>query len=354
MAALRILDPPPITYLPRASLPAATHPEVDAVLKRLKICTRRLHAALATHRLELQIIDRLYYKNNNQHHTALFWRKTAEMRRFGHRLVGMAVGDLTERFRLSFWGDSTLHTPKLLRGSWTHLPDVESVIFTIRRLSDCRELVKKAQERLIGAYHSFVLMMHTGAFLYLIVVLVAIASRLKYVLEEVQSTLELYQVACHKVLALLDPEQACRLKPLLKSSDAMPAPEVSVTEENMPVQPAPASAHEDAADEDIGYALHDSERTSTEATLALTTQDDVQMSFNLEEAQGASTAETTSVITRSTIVSTIRTSASQTTVPSRAQRADVSKRKGNDEPLTSKASKKKRKKKDEIDDIFGF
>lgn len=108
MTARRFVAPPSLLCSPRSSLTASFYPEIDAVLKQLKSCARRLQAALSTHRAELQVLERLYYKGKNQHRTALFWQRVAEMRRYGDRLEGMNIYDLVERLRLSFWGDAFL------------------------------------------------------------------------------------------------------------------------------------------------------------------------------------------------------------------------------------------------------
>ena len=83
---------------------------VDALLKQLKSCTKRLQAALASHRTEIQVLERLYYKGKNQHHTALFWQRVAEMRKFGGRLDEMQIDDVVESLRLSFWGEASGRT----------------------------------------------------------------------------------------------------------------------------------------------------------------------------------------------------------------------------------------------------
>lgn len=106
----RHLAPPPLVCSPRASLDAANTPVVDAVLKQLKACSRRLQAALASHRTELQVLERLYYKGKNQHRTALFWQRVAEMRKLGGRVDEMHMDDTVESLRLAFWGDPSSRT----------------------------------------------------------------------------------------------------------------------------------------------------------------------------------------------------------------------------------------------------
>lgn len=104
MGPRRYLNPPDVHYSPRTLLDGDKRPRIDAALKQLRTCTRRLQTMLSMHRDEIQILERLYYKGKNQHRTALFWQRVEEMRRYGDRLDGMGMYDLLESLRLSFWG----------------------------------------------------------------------------------------------------------------------------------------------------------------------------------------------------------------------------------------------------------
>lgn len=103
MPARRTLTISPPNTSPRNSLAASDHATVDTVLKNLKQCTRHLQSALETQHLELQVLEKLYYKGNNQHRTALFWRRVSDIRRFGRRLEGADLHGLVEGVRISFW-----------------------------------------------------------------------------------------------------------------------------------------------------------------------------------------------------------------------------------------------------------
>lgn len=93
---------------PRSSVDAPHQPIIDSILKELKICTRRLHTALASQEIELRILERLYYKGNHQHRTALFMRRVADVRRFGRRLEELRLHAMMDTVRLSFWGEESL------------------------------------------------------------------------------------------------------------------------------------------------------------------------------------------------------------------------------------------------------
>ena len=96
--------PSPTNFIPRSSSDSKVHSTVDGVLKELKTASRGLQKIFASFRLELELLDRLFYKNKNQHRSALFWRKVTEMRRFGHKLDHHKPDGLVEDTRRWFWG----------------------------------------------------------------------------------------------------------------------------------------------------------------------------------------------------------------------------------------------------------
>lgn len=139
----------------RNALTNAQQGNIDSVLKDLKTCARGLQAAFASHQVELQVLEKLYYKGNNQHRTALFWRRVADVRRYGKRLEDLKVHEHLESVRLSFWGEAserrsgrnnqTCHeiladydtSAKALKGAWTHVPDIASVLHALERFRSC-------------------------------------------------------------------------------------------------------------------------------------------------------------------------------------------------------------------------
>lgn len=158
MAAPRHVSPPKPVCSPRNLVSATQQADIDRILKDLKSCTRRLHAAFASHQVELQILEKLYYKGNNQHRTALFWRRVSDVRRFGKRLESVRILEHLETLRLTFWGDASQHrlayrttvrkmnkniffSAKILKAAWTHAPDVKSVRHALERSRDCLLLV---------------------------------------------------------------------------------------------------------------------------------------------------------------------------------------------------------------------
>ncbi|KAJ6547518.1 hypothetical protein B0H19DRAFT_953189 [Mycena capillaripes] len=207
--ARRFRQPPSTS--PRAaknSLDSALHPHIDAALKQLKSCARSLQPILSTFSDELQILHRLYYKGKNQHRSALFWRRAAEMRRYGDRVEELSLSSLVDSLRYSFFGEDVQQTTKLLKASWTHYPDTPYVSFVLERVAASISLVQKMQERLAHAYQSFSLAMQTGAFIQLILTLAGIASRMSTLVSEISQVLELIQDAVRGILVTLNVSMA--------------------------------------------------------------------------------------------------------------------------------------------------
>ncbi|KAI0374813.1 hypothetical protein BV20DRAFT_960994 [Pilatotrama ljubarskyi] len=349
---------PPLVCSPRVSVDSAVSPTIDAVLKQLKTCSRRLQAALACHRTELQVLERLYYKGKNQHRTALFWQRVAEMRKFGGRVDEMHMDDVVESLRLAFWGEPSSRTPKLLKGPWTHCPDVKPLLFVMERCSACCMLIDRARERLLHAYESFTLMMQTGAFLQLVLAFAAIASRLSILLSEVRAALEVSWSATHRALQALFPAEVRKVQNLVKVVDtdtAAPTPAVppSTSHSKSPrAVPGPG----DVQDEDLGSALArpPPPPEAPEENIDAFDADATALSLpdgNSEQPPGDPMTFSLSTELAQPIVPQVgRGTCEGTPVPSAANAPKRKKTVGE----SSRPAKKKKKKRDEIDDIFGF
>ncbi|KAJ7452469.1 hypothetical protein B0H11DRAFT_2073568 [Mycena galericulata] len=210
---LRSRRPPKLTRTAKASLEPDLHASIDAALKDLKTCARRLQPVLATFSEELQILHRLYYKGKNQHRPALFWRRVAEMRRYADRVEELSLLSLVDYLRYSFFGEELQQNSKLLKGSWTHYPNPSSVSFLLERIRGSLMLIHKMHGRLAHAYQSFVLAMQTGAFIQLILTLAGIASRMSSLAAELSEVLRLTWDAVNRILSTLDPGSTTRNLP---------------------------------------------------------------------------------------------------------------------------------------------
>ncbi|KAI8998704.1 hypothetical protein BD414DRAFT_475826 [Trametes punicea] len=351
-APRRHVRPPSLECTPRASFDAGITSTIDAALKQLKACSRRLQAALTSHRTELQVLERLYYKGKNQHRTALFWQRVAEMRRFGERVDEMHIGDVVESLRLAFWGDPSSRTTKMLRGPWTHCPDAKALLFVMERCSACCMLIDRARDRLLRAYESFSLMMQSGAFLQLVLVLAAVASRMSILLSEVRAALEVTWSAGHRVLCTLFPSEAGKVKQLGSAEPHEPAP--------VPAAPSAASRSKsplaepgrgEVEDEDLGRTLA---RPPPRAP-----EQNVDASFYADAvANSRPDAPPSDAMTFSLSSELAQLIVPPPSAPGPSESAphtmpNTPKRKKPDGE-SGRPAKKKKKKRDEIDDIFGF
>lgn len=106
-----------LTLKQRTELHPSLHTNVDVFLKTLKPCYRRFQAALVSLENEGQILERIYYKGKNQHRSALFWRRIAEMRRFSNKVVELNALRTMTCLARSFFG-GTLE--KEYVGLWTY------------------------------------------------------------------------------------------------------------------------------------------------------------------------------------------------------------------------------------------
>ncbi|KAK0503218.1 hypothetical protein EDD18DRAFT_1136933 [Armillaria luteobubalina] len=174
----RLYRPPPTNQRPRHTLDQALHFSVDAVLKNLKKCRNQYKTILATFQDELDILERLYYKGKNQHRSALFWKRVAETRRYGSRLTEMNLVQLIDDMQYSFFDTNTDNAKKALKGAWAYYPDAQFVSYMRIRLELISNLASKTHARLSQAYSSLSLAMQSGAFIQYIVLLVAIVSRM--------------------------------------------------------------------------------------------------------------------------------------------------------------------------------
>lgn len=108
MSIRRWSHTPALNCSPRTSIDPSFHASIDSVLKDLKSCSRRLQAVFSGFHDELQVLQRLYYKGKNQHRPALFWKRAAEMKRYGERLDYIGLPGVFELLRCSFFGATSI------------------------------------------------------------------------------------------------------------------------------------------------------------------------------------------------------------------------------------------------------
>ncbi|KZT26242.1 hypothetical protein NEOLEDRAFT_1063278 [Neolentinus lepideus HHB14362 ss-1] len=189
MAPRRFRRTPEVICSPRSFLESSACDAVDAALKDLKNCGRKLQSLLVSHGDEVRLLERLYYKGKNQHRSALFWNRLEEVRKYGKRLQELELLNLFELLRCSFFGLAVVANPKALKGPWTHYPDSRCVIFIMERISSCLFLLMKSHRQLAEAYRFFVVSMQSGYFVQLVLTITSITSRLDILAMELQPVL---------------------------------------------------------------------------------------------------------------------------------------------------------------------
>lgn len=102
----------------------------------------------------------------------------AETRRYGSRLTEMNLVQLIDDMQYSFFDTNTDNAKKALKGAWAYYPDAQFVSYMRIRLELISNLASKTHARLSQAYSSLSLAMQSGAFIQYIVLLVAIVSRM--------------------------------------------------------------------------------------------------------------------------------------------------------------------------------
>ncbi|KAG9226349.1 hypothetical protein CCMSSC00406_0003228 [Pleurotus cornucopiae] len=312
---------PNVTQSPRTSLPLHVHPDVDGALKELKSAHRRLQVACAEFGRELQILNKLYYKGYNQHRLALFWKRTAEIRKYARRVDDADIPSIADVLRRSFFGSEAQVNPKILRGSWTHLPDRHSLLSLLKRASDYHQLLDKTHERFVNAYQHLNIAMQTGAFIQLLVVLAAVVSRMNILVEEITDALELVRKSGREVMNVIDPASATETR----STHSMPGGnDVPTT--------TPSIEQTDVTDEDLGDVL-------SRPSVPVPAWQDIPLPLDPNQAL-LSIYQDTGVVSITRTVVTVASNEAAASPP--------------EPPRQQKAKRPKRSKRDEIDDIFGF
>ncbi|KIP09110.1 hypothetical protein PHLGIDRAFT_126562 [Phlebiopsis gigantea 11061_1 CR5-6] len=347
MTAPRRVDIPLPICSPRNTLNIAKQGSIDSILKDLKACTRKLQVAFASHHVELQVLEKLYYKGSNQHRSALFWRRIADVRRHARRLEEVKIHEQVDALRFSFWGDIAERNAKILKGPWTHLPDVPSVLRLLERLRSCLVFITSMEEHLTKAHNHLNLDLQTGAFLQYILVLTAITSRIAILLTEIGPAVASAWTIYFRLLVTLDPKHlAGRYKGLDPRNTSTP---------EMSSRPSANLQTVQDMDEDLGSAV-----LATASRSAVTVAERTTVAVPAQDREETVVSEDLGFIfsqpaAASSTAAVIRATVQRVSTKARESEAVPRKRiKSSSSTVQDNSLKKKRKKKDEIDDIFGF
>ncbi|KAL1688425.1 hypothetical protein GGG16DRAFT_127236 [Schizophyllum commune] len=206
--------PPKPVLSVRSQVDKDIHPAVDIALRDLKKFSRRLHASFDVFSEELQVLVRVFYKGKNQHRSALFFRRVADIRKFSQRIAEYNAPQIVDSCRCSFFGPDAKANVKALKGAWSHVPDGKTMAYLCSRLAAGINLLDTTHERLLNAYRAFILEMQSGFFLQLILTLAALASRMDVLVQDLGDALRGSWTSMYKLFCALDPSEAKKtLKP---------------------------------------------------------------------------------------------------------------------------------------------
>ncbi|KIM49160.1 hypothetical protein M413DRAFT_21431 [Hebeloma cylindrosporum] len=225
-----------IDFIPKSSIHISQHGSIDSQLKALKLLSRRLQSVLSTHATELQILQRIYYKNKNQHTGALFWRNVVELRRYSDRLETLNLHSSTLALRQAFYGSRERSHPTT--GSWTHCPDINLLDNYSKLCRTGMKLTEKMSARCLNAYKSFHRSLQSAAFLQLLLMFVAISSRLGALSKEVGEILRQLDASVGPLLSVISTSrQAGNAQFEIQSHDVMSPKPISQHVASMPSPP---------------------------------------------------------------------------------------------------------------------
>ncbi|KAF0399017.1 hypothetical protein F8M41_009786 [Gigaspora margarita] len=102
--------------------------------------------------VEMNILERLYYKNKNQHKRTKYFRKIEEVRRIILRFKEMKIGELMSEFIGLFYGNNKnqMHQKK-----WDYVPSQETSHYVLNRANCATSLMDKALKCYLDAYTDF-------------------------------------------------------------------------------------------------------------------------------------------------------------------------------------------------------
>ncbi|KAL5529062.1 hypothetical protein ACEPAG_5036 [Sanghuangporus baumii] len=361
MPAARFAKRPKLVQRARTDIDASLCPRIDACLKAARQCVQQVAPFESCLQDEMRILERLYYKGVNQHRSALFWRRVKEVRRLGRRMLEVRLLGLLDDLRYSFYvGEDTERNPKILKNAWSKVPDEKFLTFMHDRLKDILQLIYTTKERLMKAFHSLSLMIQTGAFLQLIVILIAIVSRVNAIMEELETALQPFLNNLEVLLAALGYK---RRNKMTRTPDRTQMPKTTSGSTHPANRAVSHSEQADDNGEDLGRAvLRKHTGRSSEADIDTREeppesswqqqlhQESDQIATNTidEESLLVPIPEPPSIIVRTGVDASVFASEPAPATSEQTELDIISSKE------VTKFKKKKGKRKDEIDEIFGL
>ncbi|RHZ47643.1 hypothetical protein Glove_575g22 [Diversispora epigaea] len=129
---------------------------------------------------ELNILERLYYKNKNQHKRTIYFRKIEEVRRITNRFKEMNIGDLLLEFIGWFYGVDQDQNKKYQKQKkpWDHVPSRNMGLYVLNRINCATSLMDQALESYLDTYSNIQLLLRQTEFMTLALTMASILARL--------------------------------------------------------------------------------------------------------------------------------------------------------------------------------
>ncbi|KAJ1309703.1 hypothetical protein OPQ81_006468 [Rhizoctonia solani] len=304
----------------------------------------------------MHLLERVYYKGKNQHGLSLFWRSVVSVRRMCARIHETNISGLLEVLGGMFH-EEPFGGQKVFSGAWTRVPPPVNLGQILERLLDIEILLKSAITAFQKAYRAFCLAMPNTAFLQLTIILVGIVSRSSAVASALLDVTSSIIPCVYAAFETLEPP-----KPLLNKISKRLKKSASTPELNEPLERPTKTTSETATpmymndmDEDLGLSIA---RSVPPPAVVPPLLPPVPAQITIIPDSPVSPVLSTMSLDIETATPFSPPSQSPTSQPPRAQ---VTPKNVPEEPpahaapvATSTKLKKKRKKvRDEIDDIFG-
>ncbi|KAG6832379.1 hypothetical protein H0H92_002647 [Tricholoma furcatifolium] len=148
---------------PRSCLKASSHVSIDSILKDLKNLSRRLNVAIVAFKDEYKLLERLYYKGKNQHRLSLYWRRVSEIRRLCHRLDETRVDYTVDMLRRSFFDlEAQTKSFSLAIQSGAFLQLMLALIAVVSRFRAVCQLLEENLQLILGISTNVMNLLHTA------------------------------------------------------------------------------------------------------------------------------------------------------------------------------------------------